>query len=122
MKIGIHSPLTGLIASAPRATPVFSRSVDSRSISVALRACSTYLSTSRRREGGVSEATSGCSGASTRNVAPKSVSGRVVKTVIGSPPGWWSVGAVSKTISPPSERPIQFVCIALIGSGQSRPS
>ena len=34
MKIGIRSPFTGLIASAPMATPVFSRSVDSRSISV----------------------------------------------------------------------------------------
>jgi hypothetical protein len=34
MKIGIRSSLTGLIASAPIATPVFSRSVESRSISV----------------------------------------------------------------------------------------
>jgi len=26
-----------------------------------------------------------------------------------SPPGWWSSGAVVKTISAPSDRPIQFV-------------
>jgi len=55
------------------------------------------------------------------NVAPKSVSGRVVKTWSSSPPGWWSSAAVVKTISAPSLRPIQFVCWVLIGSGQSRP-
>jgi hypothetical protein len=86
MKIGIRSSLTGLIASAPIAMPVFARSVDSRSISVAARARSTYASTSFRRSGAVRLATSGCSGASTKNVAPKTVSGRVVKTVIDSPP------------------------------------
>ena len=41
MKIGMRSPLTGLIASAPMATPVFSRSVDSRSISVFAAAAAT---------------------------------------------------------------------------------
>ncbi len=55
------------------------------------------------------------------NVAPNSVSGRVVKTRSSAPPGWWADDAVSKTISPPSLRPIQFVCWVLIGSGQSRP-
>ena len=55
------------------------------------------------------------------NVAPNSVSGRVVKTRSSSPPAWWPDGAVSKTISPPSLRPIQFVCWVLIGSGHSRP-
>jgi hypothetical protein len=30
MKIGIRSPFTGLMASAPMATPVFSRSAESR--------------------------------------------------------------------------------------------
>ena len=47
----------------------------------------TYASTSARRSGAVSAATSGCSGARTMNVAPNSVSGRVVKTRSSSPPG-----------------------------------
>ena len=66
-------------------------------------------------------ATSGCSGARTMNVAPNSVSGRVVKTRRASPPGWCSSGATVKSISAPSDRPIQLVCIVRIGSGQSRP-
>ena len=44
--------------------------------------CATYASTSARCSGTVSLATSGCSGASTINVAPQSVSGRVVNTLI----------------------------------------
>ena len=87
MKIGIRSPLTGLIASAPSGTPVFSRSVERRSISVRRRAWATYASTSARWPGWVSRSTSGCSGARTMNVAPNSVSGRVVKTRMTSPPG-----------------------------------
>ncbi len=55
------------------------------------------------------------------NVAPNSVSGRVVKTRSSSPPAWCADGAVSNTISAPDERPIQFVCISLTGSGQSMP-
>ena len=47
------------------------------------------------------------------NVAPTTVSGRVVKTRIGAA----SSASVGKSISAPSDRPIQFVCIALIGSG-----
>ena len=54
-------------------------------------------------------------------VAPNSVSGRVVKTRRTSPPGWWSSGAIAKSISAPSDRPIQLVCMCRIGSGQSRP-
>ena len=48
----MRSPLTGLIASAPSATPVFSRSVESRSISVRRRACSTYAGRPRLGPGG----------------------------------------------------------------------
>ena len=121
MKIGIRSPLTGLMASAPRATPVFSRSVDRRSISVLVAAAATYASTSARRSGAVSAATSGCSGARTMNVAPNSVSGRVVKTRSSSPPAWCGDSAVSNTISAPDDRPIQLVCMIRTGSGQSRP-
>ena len=53
------------------------------------------------------------------NVAPQTVSGRVVNTSIGSP------DSVRKTRSAPSERPIQLRCIVLTRSGQStvfRPS
>jgi hypothetical protein len=50
-------------------------------------------------------------------VAPKSVSGRVVNTRISSPPGWTSSAATLKAISAPSERPIQLVCMTLMGSG-----
>ena len=43
----MRSPLTGLLASAPIATPVFSRSVDRRSISVFRPACSTYAGSAK---------------------------------------------------------------------------
>jgi hypothetical protein len=49
-------------------------------------------------------------------VAPHSVSGRVVNTSRASP------DSVRKVTSAPSLRPIQFTCIALTRSGQSRPS
>ncbi len=48
-------------------------------------------------------------------VAPKIVSGRVVKTRIGATPST----STAKSISAPSLRPIQLVCIRRIGSGQS---
>jgi hypothetical protein len=46
-------------------------------------------------------------------VAPNTVSGRVVKTVIFSPLG------VSNTSSAPTLRPIQLRCIAIVLSDQS---
>ena len=55
------------------------------------------------------------------NVAPYSVSGRVVKTRSSSPPAWCGDGAVSNTISAPVDRPIQFVCMSRMGSGHSMP-
>ena len=58
--------------------------------------------------------TSGCSGASTMYVAPKSVSGRVVNTVTTS-----SLPSSSKSTDAPVDRPIQFRCISLIDSLQS---
>ncbi len=62
--------------------------------------------------------TSGCSGASTMYVAPNSVSGRVVNTVIATS-SWPST---AKSTSAPTLRPIQLRCIVLIDSGQSRRS
>jgi hypothetical protein len=56
------------------------------------------------------------------NVAPNSVSGRVVKTRSSSPPAWWADSAVLNTTSAPDDRPIQFVCMIRMGSGQSMPS
>ena len=76
MKIGIRSPLTGLIASAPIG--------DAGLLAVGRQALDLGLGrglrrrTPRprpRRSGAVSSATSGCSGARTMNVAPNSVSG-----------------------------------------------
>ena len=56
--------------------------------------------------------TSGCSGASTKNVAPKSVSGRVVKTGIVSPSS-----SSSNSTSAPLDRPIQCRWAATTRSG-----
>ena len=74
--------LTGLMAKAPVKTPVFSfaRSVRSRSDFEAT--FFRYSSTAARCSGAVIVPTSGCSGERTIYVAPKSVSGRVVKTEI----------------------------------------
>ena len=98
-------------------TPVFSFSVDNRSISVCRRASSTYASTSSLCSGIVSLSTRGCSGASTTNVTPKIVSIRVVKVVrvVWSRP----YSDMSNSMSTPSLRPIQLVCMMLIFSGQS---
>jgi len=62
---------------------------------------------------------SGCSGESTMNVAPKRVSGRVVKTVRRSSP---SAAGTAKWTRAPVDRPIQLRCIALTLSGQSMDS
>jgi len=80
-------------------------------------AAATYFSTEARCALVVNFLTSACSGESTRNVAPQSVSGRVVKTVIVS-----SAPSTEKRTSAPSERPIHSRCWILIDSGQSRPS
>jgi hypothetical protein len=57
--------------------------------------------------------TSGCSGASTKKVAPNSVSGRVVNTGSSTP----SSGSRNTTRAP-CERPIQLRCIVSTRSGQ----
>ena len=105
-------------ANAPVSTPVFSRSAEVRSISVAVRARATYAATSARRSAVVMRSTSGCSGASTMKVAPWIVSGRVVKNSTRAP----SWPTISNDSCAPSERPIQFVCITFTRSGQSSPS
>ena len=63
----------------------------------------------------VRASTIGCSGASTMNVAPNSVSGRVVNTSMGPAP------EVNEMVAP-SDRPIQLRCMVLMESGQSRTS
>src|SRR5262249_9784365 len=57
----------------------------------------------------------GCSGASTMNETPKTVSGRVVKKRTSLP----GLAATGNASSAPSLRPIQLRCCNLIGSGQS---
>ena len=71
-------PVTGLVAWTPRKTPVFGRSVDSRSMSLALRTSSRYASYAGRCSSVTSSEASAASAATTMNVAPNSVSGRVV--------------------------------------------
>ena len=62
----------------------------------------------------ISRSTSGLSGASTKYVAPNSVSGRVVKTGMSR-----SSASTRKSTSAPSERPIQSLWIFFVRSGQS---
>ena len=61
----------------------------------------------------VSFSTRGCSGAKTRKVTEKMVSGRVVKVLIV-----WLVFSMGKNISVPWLFPIQFTCIVLTLSAQ----
>ena len=79
--MGIRSPLTGLMTVRPSGTPVFSRSVSARSSLLSDIARLTYWRTACSCSvPAASRMTSGCSGAMTKNVAPNSVSGRVVNT------------------------------------------
>ena len=77
------------------------------------RTCSRYASSASRCSGAHSSTASGASAATTKNVAPNSVSGRVVNTVtvrlspaVPAPP--WPT---TKSTCAPCERPIQFSCI-----------
>ena len=76
--------MAGLVAYDPVSTPVFFRAVVVLAVDVGLRGrLPPVLEHRVRLSDVVSSATSGCSGASTMKVAPNSVSGRVVNTVIG---------------------------------------
>src|SRR6059036_2890960 len=74
----MRSPLTGLTACRPRKTPVLGRSADCRSMSVSLRTLVRYSASASRCSGAQISSASGESAATTKNVAPYSVSGRVV--------------------------------------------
>ncbi len=93
-------------------TPVFSSSVarSSPRLAAVRRAYSLTSSVPN-------SSTNGCSGATTKNVAPYSVSGRVVKTSMSR-----SSSSTRKMISAPSLRPIQLRWIVIVRSGQSAPS
>jgi hypothetical protein len=96
--------------------PVFSSSA-ARCSPRFVSACATYSrSSSPFGERSIISSTSGCSGASTKNVAPKTVSARVVKTGTST-----SSPSIRKSSSAPSERPIQLRWIALVRSGHSAP-
>jgi hypothetical protein len=104
-------PVSGFVAYDPEKTPVFSRS--SPAADVGLRLCGAPVACDRvGLRGTVSRSTSGCSGASTMNVAPNSVSG----------PGGEHLDRARPRVEhdlAPSDRPIQLRCIVLIESGQS---
>ena len=77
----MRSPLTGLTATAGSAMPLRTRSDDTRSTSVSRRTSSRKLANGRSSSvPETSSAQKGFSGARTKNVAPHSVSGRVVNT------------------------------------------
>ena len=82
-------------------------------MSVSLRTCSRYASKSGRCPSAHSSDASAESAATTKNVAPNSVSGRVVNTVTGS-----SRPSIAKSTAAPVERPIQFRCMVSTRSGQ----
>ena len=105
--------MTGFVAYDPVNTPVLSRFSSWRSTSFFVAAWRRYSTTASACSPVVRSATSGCSGARTMNVAPNSVSGRVVNTVIGpAGDGKWT--------SAPVERPIQLRWIVFSESVQSR--
>ncbi len=103
--------MTGFVAWWPVKTPVFSvsaaRSSARRAPAWRAYACASSLACA---------STNGCSGATTKNVAPNSVSGRVVKTGRSR-----SSSSTRKRISAPSERPIQLRWIVFVRSGHSPP-
>ena len=103
-----------MIAYAPVGTPVFSMSCV-RSSSLLLVSVAANSSTRRRDLGNFSRifATTGCSGATATNVAPNTVSMRVVNTSICA-----STFSTSNANVTPSLLPIQLRCIVRMRSGQ----
>ncbi len=108
----MRAPLTGFVTYCPVKTPVLAVSA-ARSSVFFCAVARTYSSTSGVRI----RSTSGCSGAITKNVAPYSVSGRVVKTGMST-----SSSSIRKRISAPSLRPIQLRWIVIVRSGHEPPS
>src|SRR5687768_12194264 len=121
------APVAGLMAWLPVKTPVFSL-VTFR----VTRSCrfvrSRYASTSARCSSVVRLATSGCSGANTRYVAPKIVSGLVVKTAIRDPglgtteglgTGDWGLGETAEPSGCSTELPGGSSLLTLVPSPQS---
>ena len=113
-------------------TPVLDRSSICRSTSLFREVACRYASTADRgsaappvhpglvpsgQAAGTISSSSGCSGATTMNVAPNTVSGRVVKTSI--PDASPDAVATGKSIRAPLDRPIQLRCMILTFSGQS---
>ena len=111
IQIGICAPVIGWIALRPIAMPCLSM-VSSDASEVSIRRHSSMNAATAGFSSAASDA-SGCPVATAMYVAPHMVSGRVVNTVIGSPPP-----AGSKSNSTPSERPIQLRCIVFTASGQ----
>src|SRR5438445_9561946 len=111
----MRSPVAGFTAYEPVNAPVFSAlAPDLRDTTSCFDVRSRYASTSACWLSVVSAPTCGCSGASTRYVAPKIVSGRVVNTTNGSA----SDPAIANESCAPSERPSQLRCALLVDSDQ----
>src|SRR3989338_7784025 len=115
MNIGQTSPFTGLIKYFPMNMPRFSFSAEVLSISDSHLTSSMNFFTSLSYSVPLTNSlTRGCSGANTRYVTPKIVSGLVVNVEISK-----SESLTLKNISIPLLFPIQFFCIALTLSGHS---
>ena len=123
-QIGTCWPVKGFTANRPVLNPSFSTSP----VSLALRSWRRNLAAAARIASGSGDSDArrssiSCSGASSRNVAPKIVSIRVVNTSMSADTPV-PVGSTSgKRTRAPSDRPIQLRCIVRTFSGQSaRPS
>src|SRR5215213_9977672 len=122
----MRCPFTGLAAYPPVQTPVWASSGAPWPRGGPAAAAARYLATaspgvaasavhagdeSAGHAAGLSASPAGCSGATTRKVAPKTVSGRVVKTSR-------TPASDGKLMVAPTDRPIQLRCWSLIDSGQ----
>ena len=116
-QMGTGHPVNGLMQRRPVSKPSFSMAPVRRSVrSRARNSCTCFRSPAGSGASSTKRDTSGCSGASRTNVAPKMVSMRVVKTSISAaapPPAGASApaGSTANRTRAPSERSIQFRCI-----------
>ncbi len=109
---GMSSPVNGLTAFFPVSTPSFSVSPISRFMRISTTVFATQSPSLAASGPAMSSGTTGCSGETTRKVAPKIVSRRVVKTSIDL-----EDPASGKRTWAPVLRPIQFFCIWRTCSG-----
>ena len=112
------SPVNGCVAYVPKKTPLFVFCNSVRSKSDLFAASLTYFCTTSLFSSVVNWSNIGCSGATTKYVAPYKVSGLVVYTSKNEE----SSSETGNFNCAPSLLPIQLRCISLMDSGQSKSS